>query len=67
MQGFTRGIKLEDEIPKSPAESLNDGLPKVYLHHNGFLKMLGATVGVDLENFTPILYDREGNKIDPNA
>jgi hypothetical protein len=37
------------------------------INHNGFLKVLGATVDVDLENFTPILHDREGNKMDPNA
>jgi hypothetical protein len=31
------------------------------------MKVLGATVDVNMENITPILYDREGNIMDPNA
>lgn len=54
-------------IPKPPAESRTDGIPKLYVHHNAFLKVLGATVDVDTATITPILYDREGNKMDPNA
>jgi hypothetical protein len=54
-------------VPKPPAESRNDGLPKLYVHHNAFLKALGATIDVDTETVTPILYDREGNRMDPNA
>jgi hypothetical protein len=54
-------------VPKPPAESRLDGLPKLYVHHNGFLKVLGATVDVDTTTVTPILYDREGNRMDPNA
>jgi hypothetical protein len=57
----------EDGTPKSPRDALNDGLPKLYIHHNGFLKVLGATVDVDMETITPILYDREGFEMDPNA
>lgn len=53
--------------PKPPAESRADGLPKLYVHHNAFLKVLGATIDVDTESVTPILYDREGNRMDPNA
>ena len=46
---------------------MDDGLPKLYVNHNAFLKVLGATVDIDLEKITPILYDREGNVMDPNA
>jgi hypothetical protein len=31
------------------------------------MKVLGATVDVDLETVTPIMHDREGNLMDPNA
>jgi len=55
------------EVPKSPSDSQLDGLPKLYVHHNAFLKVLGATVDVETETVTPILYDREGNIMDPNA
>ena len=54
-------------IPKSPVDSRNDGLPKLYIHHHAFLKVLGATIDVDTETIAPILYDREGNRMDPNA
>jgi hypothetical protein len=57
----------EDGTPKSPREALDDGLPKFYIHHNGFLKVLGATVDVNADSMTPILYDREGFEMDPNA
>ncbi len=56
-----------EEIPKSPEESLNDGLPKLYIHEHAFMKVLGCTIDIDMETFTPILYDREGNLMDPNA
>lgn len=58
---------LEDGTPKSPKDSMNDGLPKLYIHHNAFLKVLGATVDVNTESLSPVLYDREGNMMDPNA
>ena len=58
---------MEDGTPKSPRDSAEDGLPKLYVHHNAFLKVLGATVDVNMENITPILYDKEGNVMDPNA
>jgi len=58
---------LDDGSPKPPMDSKDDGLPKLYVHHNAFLKVLGATVDVDPTNFTPILYDKEGNRMDPNA
>lgn len=56
-----------ETIPKPPADSDQDGLPKLYIHHNAFLKVLGATVDIDVETLRPILYDREGNLMDPNA
>ena len=54
-------------VPKPPRDSQNDGLPKLFVHQNAFLKVLGATVDVDTETVTPVLYDREGNHMDPNA
>jgi hypothetical protein len=57
----------EDGTPKSPAETWDDDQPKLYVSHNAFLKVLGATVDVDMETMTPILHDREGNEMDPNA
>ena len=57
----------EDGNPKSPRDALDDGLPKLYVHHNAFLKVLGATVDVDTTNITPILYDKEGFEMDANA
>lgn len=59
---------LDDGVtPKPPGESENDGLPKLYVHHNAFMKVLGCTLDVDEVNMVPLLYDREGNKLDPNA
>lgn len=61
-------LELDEEgKPKSPKESLGDGIPKLYVHHNAFLKVLGAKLEVDLKTLTPILYDREGNVMDPNS
>ena len=57
---------LEDGVtPKSPEDSENDGLPKLYVHHNAFMKVLSCTLDVDEANLIPLLYDREGNKLDP--
>jgi len=58
---------LEDGSPKLPADSMNDGLPKLYVSHNAFLKVLGAKLDVDTREVEPILYDKEGNLMDPNA
>lgn len=61
---------LEDGSPKPPSESWDDGLPKLYVQANAFLKVLGGTVDVkfnDDGSFIPVLYDREGNVMDPNA
>mmetsp|Transcript_22685 Transcript_22685/g.56177 ORF Transcript_22685/g.56177 Transcript_22685/m.56177 type:complete len:240 (+) Transcript_22685:92-811(+) len=64
------GVSLEvDEEgnPKSPKDALDDGLQKLYVHHNAFLKVLGATVDVDTEKLTPKLFDKEGFELDANA
>jgi hypothetical protein len=64
------GVSLEvmaDGSPKPPAQSLNDGLPKLYVHHNAFMKTLGGKVDVDLDTLKLTMYDREGNIMDPNA
>lgn len=57
----------EDGTPKSPSDSVNDGLQKLYVHHNAFMKVLGGKVDVDVETLKLTMYDREGNKMDPNA
>jgi len=57
---------LGDGTAKPPAESCDDGLPKLYVHHNAFMKVLGGKLDVDTETFKLILYDREGNEMDPN-
>ena len=63
---------LEDGVtPKPPAESWNDGLPKLYIHHAAFMKVLGGKLDVKMNAETgdliPLLFDREGNEMDPNA
>ena len=63
---------LEDGVtPKPPSESWDDNLPKLYIHHNAFMKVLGGTLDVDFNpetgDMTPKLFDREGNEMDPNA
>jgi len=55
--------------PVPPFESMSDGKRKLYLHQSAILKVLGGTLDVALKDdaFTPVLYDREGNEMDPNA
>jgi hypothetical protein len=60
---------LEDGSPKLPSDSDGDGLKKVYIHHTAFMKVLGATMDIDVEDdgsFSPTFTDREGNDLDPN-
>lgn len=64
------GVSLEvdaDGNPKPPKDALNDGLPKLYVHHNAFLKVLGAKVDVDTETLAPVLFDKEGFELDANV
>lgn len=58
---------LEDGTPKPPKDSIDDGLPKLYLSHNGFMKFLGCKLDVDIDNVQPILYNKEGLEVDPNV
>jgi hypothetical protein len=59
---------LEDGVtPKAPVDAMDDGLLKLYVSGNAFLKVLGAKLDVDTEKVIPILWDREGNLMDPNA
>jgi hypothetical protein len=62
---------LADGTPKPPSESWNDNLPKLYIHHGAFMKVLGGTLDVELNADTgdlkPKLFDREGYEMDPNA
>jgi len=45
-------------VPKPPTKSWNDGLPKLYIHQNGLLKVLGATIDIQPNNPADfILYD----------
>ena len=62
---------LPDGKPKPQSESWNDNLPKLYIHHGAFMKVLGGTLDVELNAETgelkPKLFDREGHEMDPNA
>lgn len=52
--------------PNDTSTSNAPTVPTLYVSANAFLKVLGSTVDID-ENFSPILYDKEGNRMDPNA
>ena len=63
---------LDDGVtPKPPAESWNDNLPKLYIDSGAFMKVLGGKLDVKINSETgdliPLLFDREGNEMDPNA
>eukprot|EP00986_Skeletonema_menzelii_P021411 scaffold34415_cov143-Skeletonema_menzelii.AAC.2 len=63
---------LDDGVtPKPPAESWNDDLPKLYIDSGAFMKVLGGKLDVKVNPETgdiiPLLFDREGNEMDPNA
>ncbi|KAK1738935.1 hypothetical protein QTG54_010251 [Skeletonema marinoi] len=63
---------LDDGVtPKPPAESWNDNLPKLYIDSGAFMKVLGGKLDVKINPETgdiiPLLFDREGNEMDPNA
>lgn len=58
---------LDDGVtPKSPLDAFEDGLPKLYIHHSAFLKVLGATIDTNTKGDI-VLFDREGNRLDPNV
>lgn len=61
---------MPDGSPKPPNLSYGDGMKKLYVHSSAFMKVLGATMDIELEengDFTPTFQDREGNFLDPNA
>jgi hypothetical protein len=61
---------LPDGSPKPPNLSYGDGMKKLYVHSSAFMKVLGATMDIELGDngdFTPTFHDREGNVLDPNA
>jgi len=61
---------LQDGSPKTPIESESDGLKKLYIHESAFMKVLGATMDIQMNDdgsFMPTFKDREGNDLDPNA
>lgn len=67
---FVDAQDIDEKLDESVAlweDDATDNKLKLYVHHNAFLKVLGATLDVDVEKVTPILYDREGNLMDPNA
>ena len=64
-------VSEDGTTPKPPYESWDDGLPKLYIQANAFMKVLGGTLDVEFDsetgNLTPKLFDREGHEMDPNA
>ena len=71
--GF-RFVTADDLVPEDEGVPLDGSPPnpdstepQLYVHHNAFLKVLGATVDVNTQTVQPVLYDREGNHMDPNA
>lgn len=57
-------------------QSMSDGKRKLYVHQSAILKVLGGTLDVeqvddgtdtDTKVVIPVLYDKEGNLMDPNA
>lgn len=65
-EGVTLEILPSGE-PKSPADAQNDGLPKLYVSSDALLKVLGCTIDIDKDGISPLVFDAEGNKLDPNA
>lgn len=59
-------VLSDGTTPIPPNESRDDGLPKLYIHQHAFMKVLGATIDIEEDGFTPFLLDREGNVMDPN-
>ena len=58
----------ESDDPNNPSDHSQEVKqpPTLYVSGNAFLKVLGAKVDLD-NQFMPVLYDKEGNKMDPNA
>mmetsp|Transcript_20817 Transcript_20817/g.34410 ORF Transcript_20817/g.34410 Transcript_20817/m.34410 type:complete len:208 (+) Transcript_20817:148-771(+) len=65
-EGASLEVLADGVTPKPPVESMTDGLPKLYIHQNAFMKVLGGKVDVDLETMKLTIHDKEGNVMDPN-
>ena len=60
-------LDLDSDTNQSGVEETESSTsPALFVSGSAFLKVLGATVDVD-DRFLPILYDKEGNRMDPNA
>mmetsp|Transcript_29111 Transcript_29111/g.34608 ORF Transcript_29111/g.34608 Transcript_29111/m.34608 type:complete len:275 (-) Transcript_29111:279-1103(-) len=75
-EGVSLEVLEDGTTPIPPMQSMSDGKRKLYLHQSAILKVLGGTLDVeqvddgtdtDTMVITPVLYDREGNLMDPNA
>jgi len=75
-EGVSLEVLEDGTTPVPPMQSMSDGKRKLYLHQSAILKVLGCTLDVqqvddgtdtDTTVITPVLYDREGNLMDPNA
>lgn len=64
-------LDVDGFTPKSPIDSYNDNLPKLYISQTAFMKVLGGTLDVDINvdtgDMIPRLVDCEGHDMDPNA
>eukprot|EP00549_Striatella_unipunctata_P012016 CAMPEP_0118688362 /NCGR_PEP_ID=MMETSP0800-20121206/8877_1 /TAXON_ID=210618 ORGANISM="Striatella unipunctata, Strain CCMP2910" /NCGR_SAMPLE_ID=MMETSP0800 /ASSEMBLY_ACC=CAM_ASM_000638 /LENGTH=226 /DNA_ID=CAMNT_0006585611 /DNA_START=13 /DNA_END=693 /DNA_ORIENTATION=+ len=66
------GVSLVDHESDSEASAgIAENKPKLYIHRHAFMKVLGGSLDIDLVKETgdlkPVLKDREGNLMDPNA
>lgn len=75
-EGVSLEVLEDGTTPKPPMQSMSDGKRKLYLHQSAILKVLGGTLDVEQIDdgtdsgttvFNPVLYDKEGNLMDPNA
>mmetsp|Transcript_23590 Transcript_23590/g.33097 ORF Transcript_23590/g.33097 Transcript_23590/m.33097 type:complete len:311 (-) Transcript_23590:132-1064(-) len=59
--------KTQPSIPKPPKDAIEDGLLKLYVGQNAFLKVLGCVIDINPKTGMPIVQDKYGNTMDPNA
>eukprot|EP00521_Asterionellopsis_glacialis_P008081 CAMPEP_0195288546 /NCGR_PEP_ID=MMETSP0707-20130614/5177_1 /TAXON_ID=33640 /ORGANISM="Asterionellopsis glacialis, Strain CCMP134" /LENGTH=151 /DNA_ID=CAMNT_0040348435 /DNA_START=400 /DNA_END=855 /DNA_ORIENTATION=- len=60
-------LDTEKEDPKPPKDAIQDGLLKLYVGQNAFLKVLGCVIDIHPKTGMPIVQDKYGNTMDPNA
>jgi len=67
-------VPLYEETRDEPSKKANEKKqekefkPMFYVHHGAFMKVLGCTVDVDIQDsgdFLPVLYDAHGDKLEP--